>query len=175
MIPKRLARKVIYQSPWVNLYLDRVEFPNGQVIEEHHLLDFDRQAVAAVLEDEAGRILLVQVCRYTTVSTEWETPAGCVEQGESLLEAVSREVLEETGYVAKDYRQIYTYHPMNGIANQTFHIFHCSAVERKQKFDPNEISAIRWFTQGEIREMIREQVVQDGYTLTALLLWLHGV
>lgn len=36
MKPERLSRNIIYQSPWVNLYLDKVEFPNGLVSEKFH-------------------------------------------------------------------------------------------------------------------------------------------
>ena len=39
--PKRLARTVIYENPWVNLYIDKVAFPGGRIVEEHHILEFD--------------------------------------------------------------------------------------------------------------------------------------
>ena len=56
MKPERLSRNTVYQSPWVNLYLDHVKFPNGHVIDEFHLLDFSHEAVAAIVEDETGNI-----------------------------------------------------------------------------------------------------------------------
>ena len=34
-------------------------------------------------------------------------------------------------------------------------------------------SAFRWFTGDEIRQMVKDKVVTDGFTLTALLLWLQ--
>jgi len=51
MKPERLSREVVYQSPWVNLYLDKVRFPNGLVIEKFHLLDFPHAAVTAIVEN----------------------------------------------------------------------------------------------------------------------------
>ena len=44
MKPQRLARTIIYENPWVNLYLDKVRFPDGRIIEKHHLLDFEKEA-----------------------------------------------------------------------------------------------------------------------------------
>lgn len=170
MKTKRLARTIIYQSKWVNLYVDQVQFPNGQIIEQHHLLDFERPAVIIVVEDEDERILMVRVCRYTTGNTAWELPAGGVEDGETPIEAAQREAMEETGYVCEDYAQLYTYYPMNGIANKQFHIFRCRAVRQAGEFDPDEISEIRWYSKGEIHQMIREQKIEDGPTLTAILL-----
>ena len=58
MKPERLFRIIVYQSPWVNLYLDTVKFPNGLVIEKFHLLDFPRAAVTAIVEMIWGEFFL---------------------------------------------------------------------------------------------------------------------
>ena len=50
--------------------------------------------VFAAIFDEAGRLLCV---RMNYASKRWSTPGGRVETGESPLEALKREVLEETG------------------------------------------------------------------------------
>jgi len=174
MEPERLSRDIVYQSPWVNLYLDKVKFPNGLVIEKFHLLDFPNAAVTAIVENEVGNIIFARICRYTTGATDWELPAGGIETGESVIEAAKREILEETGYTSADHQLIYSYYPMNGSANKLFHIVHCKAIECKQDFDKNEVSETRWFTRAEVKQMVNDKVVIDGFTLTALLLWLQS-
>jgi ADP-ribose pyrophosphatase len=173
MNPERLSRSIIYQSPWVNLYLDTVKFPNGLLIEKFHLLDFPHAAVTAIVEDDSRSILFVRICRYTSGATEWELPAGGIETGETEIEAASREVLEETGYSSKNHELLYSYYPMNGSANKLFHVVCCKAIERIQDFDRNEVSETRWFTRDEAKRMIKNKAVTDGFTLTALLLWLQ--
>lgn len=173
MKPERLARNVIYQSPWVNLYLDTVKFPNGLLIEKFHLLDFPRAAVTAIVEDDSENILFARICRYTSGMTEWEIPAGGMEAGESEIDAAKREVLEETGYMSENHELIYSYRPMNGSANQVFHVVRCRAIDSIQEFDRNEVSETRWFTKDEVKQMIKDKVITDGFTLTALLLWLQ--
>jgi ADP-ribose pyrophosphatase len=175
MKPERLARSVLYESPWVNLYLDTVRFPNGLVIDEYHLLDFPRGAVTAIMENHAGEVMFVRVSRYTSGTTDWELPAGGMEIGESEIDATKRELLEETGYSSTDHKLIYSYYPMNGNANKIFHIVYCRALDIVQNIDKNEISDTRWFTRAEIKQMIQDKVVIDGFTLTALLLWLQGI
>jgi ADP-ribose pyrophosphatase len=172
MEPQRLARTVIYESEWVNLYVDKVRFPNGRVIERHHLLHFERPAVAVFIEDDDGRVLFVRVCRYPTGETGWELPAGGLETGESLLDAARREVHEETGYECRDYQHVYTYHPMPGFADKLFHVLRCRAVRQVSDFDPDEIAEIRWFTRAEIRQMLQSGSLRDGFTLVGLLLCL---
>lgn len=75
-----------------------------------------RPGVSAVIRDAAGRILL----QHRTDNGRWGLPGGSVEYGESVLEALHREVLEETGlaievvrligiYSHPDHHQIVTY------------------------------------------------------------------
>ncbi len=172
MKPERLSRTTIYESEWVNLYVDRVRFPHGRVIERHHLLDFEQPSVVIFIEDEQERVLLVRVCRYPTLSTDWEVPAGGLEAGETILEAAQREVREETGYQCQDYQVVYTYFPLNGIANKLFHILRCRAIAQVTAFDPGEVSEIRWFEKADLRQMLKDHVIVDGPTLTAVLLCL---
>jgi 8-oxo-dGTP diphosphatase len=52
--------------------------------------------VGAVVRDESGRILVVRRARPPSEGL-WSIPGGRVEPGETLVEAVRREVREETG------------------------------------------------------------------------------
>ena len=171
--PQRLSRAVIHESPWVNLYADKVKFPDGRVIEKHYLVDFDTEAVAALVENDIGEILLIQSYRYTTDSIEWEIPAGGIDAGESVPDAARREVFEETGYEIDLPERVYTYNPMNGISNKVFHIVRCKAVKLTGDFDRNEVKGFRWHSIGEIKEKIRARKIRDGFSLTALLLHLN--
>ncbi len=167
--PRRLARRVVYRSPWVNLYVDRVLFPGGRIIERHHLLDFEKEAVGAVVTDARGNVLLVQAYRYTTDTLEWEIPAGGIDAGETPLQAARREVEEETGYRVGECAYLFSYNPMNGISNKVFHVAHCRVGERIGSPDPNEIRSLRWAAPEEIRSMLRSGLLRDGFSLTALL------
>jgi ADP-ribose pyrophosphatase len=172
MKPERLARTAIYENPWLNLYVDKVRFPQGRIIEKHHVLDFEREAVGVLVEDVEGQILLVHAYRYVTDSIEWEIPAGGIEQGETVLLAAGREVWEESGYETIDHNLIYTFYPMNGIANKVFHIVHAQATRKTGDFDRNEIEEFKWVSGPEIRDMINNNHVRDGFSLVGLMLYL---
>jgi ADP-ribose pyrophosphatase len=166
---------VIYEHPWVNLYADRVQFPAGRIVEKHHVLEFDWPAVAALVENADGEVLLAHVYRYTTDSVEWGVPAGKMEPGESIEDAARREAWEETGYETSRHDLVYTYYPMNGISNKVFHVVRCQAVSQTGDFDRNEVQEIRWASREEIEEMLADKVLRDGLSLTALLLYLRDL
>jgi len=67
---------------------------------------------------------------------------------------------------------IYTYYPMNGISNKVFHIVHCRAAKKTGDFDKNEVKEFKWISRREIQEMINDGQLADGFSLTALLLYL---
>lgn len=167
---ERGSREVVYASEWVNVYVDQVTFPDGQVIARFHLLDFDQPGVAAVVRNAQGDVLLVQSYRYTSQSLGWELPAGRIEVGESVVEAARREVLEETGYTSEGHTELYAYYPMIGIANHVYHLVECRAVEQVGTFDPAEIKAVRWFTREEVAGMIARREIIDGLALMGLIM-----
>ena len=174
MKPSRLARTVIYENPWVNVYVDKVQFPGGRIVQEHYLLDFEKEAVGVLVENDRDQILLVHAYRYTTDTIEWEVPAGALEAGEAVLVCAQREVWEESGYETTGHELIYTYYPMNGISNKVFHIARCRATVKTGDFDRNEVKEFKWVSRQEIREMINERQLADGFSLTALLLYLNS-
>jgi 8-oxo-dGTP pyrophosphatase MutT (NUDIX family) len=57
----------------------------------------DVVGVCAVVTDAGGNVLLVR-----TPKVGWELPGGRVERGEELLQALRREVREETGYTVRE-------------------------------------------------------------------------
>ena len=127
--PERLARTTIYENPWVSLYVDRVRFPGGRVIEAHHVLHFDKEAVAAIVEDaDSSRVLLVEAYRYVVGSIQWEVPAGSIDPGETAIDAAAREVREESGYATVNHQAVAAFEPINGIGDKVHHLVYCRAV-----------------------------------------------
>ena len=62
-------------------------------------------AVSAIVTDAAGRYLLVRRSRPPEAG-RWAPPGGRVEAGETLRDAVIREVVEETGLAVRPAREV---------------------------------------------------------------------
>jgi len=169
---ERLNRSEIYRSAWVNLFVDRVRYPNGRLLEQMHVIDFDFPSVVIIIEDREGRIALVKVPRYTTGATEWELPAGWVDPVDAdYLAAARREALEETGYTTVDHKLIYEFYPMDGISNKKMGLVYCKATALLQSPDEDEIQTLGWFSKDQIRAMIQEKILTCGISLTGIFLY----
>jgi len=55
------GRRALYESDWVNLWLEDVELPDGQRL-EHHVLRMPRRSVTVVVLDEDGERVLLLSC-----------------------------------------------------------------------------------------------------------------
>lgn len=83
---------------------------------------FYRPAVAAILQDRAGRIL---ICERSDASGAWQFPQGGIEAGETPVAALTREVLEEISLPRNAYsivcvRGPYRYRFPAGITKKAF-------------------------------------------------------
>ena len=111
---------------------------------------FPRTDPAVIMLVHRGdRCLLGHSQRFPS-ATMYSTLAGFVEPGESLEEAVAREVLEESGVVVGRV----TYHssqPWPFPANVMLG-FHAEALTEAVTVDPAELRDARWFSRAEVRD-----------------------
>lgn len=166
------GERAIYDSPWVSLHLVDVEVPGGARF-EHHVIRRDLPAAGVVVHDPDRGVLMLWRHRFITRTWGWEIPAGRVEEGETVIGAAAREVLEETGWDAAGLQPLFGYHPSNGLSDQRFEVFAASgAVQVGEPSDPSEAARIEWVPVREVRRLLRAGLVGDGLSLTALLWWL---
>ena len=119
--------------------------------------------VAAIVEDN-GRYLLVEEDADNHIV--FNQPAGHLEQDETLLEAVIREVLEETAYEFQPDYLVGVYLYPNPHVDITYLRFcfagHCLQHYPERKLDEGIIRAV-WFSEEEIqdrKEKMRSPMVQ---------------
>lgn len=110
-----------------------------------------RVTVASVIE-HAGRFLMVEEMHYGQLTIN--QPAGHMEHGESLLDAVRRETLEETGWRFEPTALLGIFHMQRDDPNRVYLRFTFTGTLLEQvpdyRIDP-DILAVHWLTPEEIR------------------------
>jgi 8-oxo-dGTP pyrophosphatase MutT (NUDIX family) len=166
------GERAVYESPWVSLALVDVEVPGGERF-EHHVVRMPGEASAAVVRDQ-DRVLLIHRHRFITDTWGWEIPAGRVEAGEDPKAAAERETLEETGWRPGPLTRLFSYFPSIGVFDQRFNVYLADGAEHVgEPADRSEADRVEWVALAELPGLIRQGEIVDGYSLTALLWFLH--
>jgi 8-oxo-dGTP pyrophosphatase MutT (NUDIX family) len=166
-----LRRETIYRSDWITLHQDWVELPDGTIIDGHHVVEYPRPAVSVVPINAAGQVMMIDHYRFITQERSWELVGGGVDDGEDLEAAARREMLEESGCTGGEFTYMGRFRPSIGSTNQLFHLFLARGVAQTAPIaDTNEVIAARWFNVAEVRELIDQNRIVDGFSLTALLM-----
>jgi 8-oxo-dGTP diphosphatase len=86
-----------------------------------------------------GRLLVVRKS-YGPSKGQWTIPSGYVERGETVVEAIEREVKEETGVVARAGSILAVRNRVTDQANDTFLIFRMAHISGEATPDRTEVS-----------------------------------
>jgi ADP-ribose pyrophosphatase len=130
--------------------------------------------VAAVLAIDADdRLVLVRQRRVAVDSSLLELPAGFMHDGEPPLEAARRELAEETGLCAGDWRELTTFFTSAGFTDELVHLFAATGLDEgaASPDDDEELEVVR-VPLGDVPALIGE--IRDAKTLIGLLLLARG-
>jgi ADP-ribose pyrophosphatase len=122
--------------------------------------------------DEKKRILLVRQYRLPAAKYLWELPAGRLDPGEKPLQAAKRELVEETGYRARNWCKLASFWVSPGYVEEKMTIFLATDLTAGDAtpMDDERIEA-RWFKPKELAEMIRNGKVEDAKTMIGFYTW----
>ena len=167
---KITSTKEVYRCSLFWVTEDKAEDPDGWKIERSVVRH--RGSAVMMPVDVRNRVLLVRQYRLPADQKLWELPAGKVDQGESVLQTAKRELIEETGLRAKQWKKLVTFYPSPGYVEEKMTIFLATELTHG-KAQPMEDERIetRWFTKKELRRLIAKNKILDGKTMIGFLHW----
>jgi 8-oxo-dGTP pyrophosphatase MutT (NUDIX family) len=165
------GERPLYESDWISLTLADVELPDGRRF-GHHVVRVPQEAAAVVVHDPERGVLLLHRHRFVVDTWGWEIPGGRIDEGETPEEAAARETLEETGRRPGPLRPLFAYHPTAGLSDQRFHVFLADRAVFEREPDFVETDRVEWIPLAELRRLIDNGEITDGFSLTALLWFL---
>ncbi|MDQ7030775.1 MAG: NUDIX hydrolase [Ardenticatenia bacterium] len=171
-----LSEQVVYQDRWVRVVLAEVRLPTGERYTYTALRRVPGAAVVAV--NAQGELLIQEEYRYPLDAVVYQVPGGLVEPGESPLDAARRELLEEAGYEAEEWRFLGTVEDNPGLIEGTTTLFLARGLHLAGSSRPDtaEFVTHHWRSPAWLRRHIAEGAVQDRVVLAAYaFLVAHGV
>jgi 8-oxo-dGTP pyrophosphatase MutT (NUDIX family) len=169
---KNLGEEAVYENPWFRVNLADVELPNGGHLD--HFVIRQRPVALTAAVNRENEVLLLWRHRFITQTWAWELPGGVVEDGESLVEAAAREMLEETGWRAGALLHLMTVEPANGLLDVLHHIYWADGAEYvSHPVDDFESDRREWVPLKQVPDLVRTGEIRSANTVAALLLLCH--
>jgi 8-oxo-dGTP pyrophosphatase MutT (NUDIX family) len=165
---RRLTRKVAYDNDWIRVWHDDVLRPDGQP-GIYGVVHYKNLAVGVVPMDDQDRVLLVGQYRYTLDAYSWEIPEGGCPAGEEPLAAAQRELLEETGYSARQWQELGRVHLSNCISDELAIFYVARDLQPGiASPDPTERLQTRWAPFAEALAMTMDGRITDAVSVLAI-------
>ena len=155
--------ELAWQGGFLRVRRDRARLPDGSVHKREYIQHPGAAAIIALAED--GRVLIERQYRYPMQQVYVELPAGKLDKGEASVATARRELLEETGYVAREWAFLTQIHPAIGFADEKLDIYLARGLTlHEAKLDKGEFLEIDWVTVGWLLDELRAGRIPDVKT-----------
>jgi 8-oxo-dGTP pyrophosphatase MutT (NUDIX family) len=166
---ERIDSKVVYEGKIATVRLERFRYPDGST-GEREVVEHPG-AVAMIAHDDLHIYLVRQPREAVGEEALLELPAGKLDvEGESPLECAERELAEEIGKTADDWRELKRFYTTPGFAAERVTVFLATGLhDVKHEPDPEErIEIVPW----PLSELDRAiEACEDSKSLIGLMLF----
>ena len=155
----------------MTLRVDRVRLPSGAVLDEFHVAEYPDWACTLALTDD-GHAVLVEQYRYAVDRVDLELPAGVLDPGEDAETAARRELLEETGYEARQWERLGRLAVEPGRHTNWGHLFLAHGARRTAapRHDATEDLRVRLVPASRLPALVAAERIVHG-THAAAVFW----
>jgi ADP-ribose pyrophosphatase len=172
LIEEKIASEEILKGRFLHAFRDTVRLPDGSVATREYILHPGAVMVIPMLDD--GRLVLERQFRYPLGRVMIEFPAGKIDAGEDPFACARRELLEETGYTAREWARAGVLHPVISYATEFIEIWFARGLSlAERRLDEGEFIEVFTAAFDELLTWCRDGTVTDAKTLTAVL-WLQN-
>lgn len=173
LIERRLASETLFQGNFLQARRDTVALPDGRSATREYVTHPGAVVVVPLLDD--GRVVIERQYRYPVGRVMIEFPAGKLDAGEDPLVCGQRELLEETGYTAREWAHAGQMHLAIAYSTEVLHIYFARGLRQGQRqLDEGEFLDVSAATPGQLLDWSRSGELTDAKSLSCLL-WLQNV
>lgn len=172
LVEHTLDHVEVLKGHFLHAFRDQVRLPNGDTATREYVIHPGAVMIIALLDD--GRLVMERQYRYPVKQVMIEFPAGKLDAGEDRLACAQRELLEETGYRAKEWAHAGVLHPVISYSTEFIDIWFARGLRLgERRLDDGEFLDVFTASLDELLAWSREGKLTDAKTLTGLL-WLQN-
>jgi ADP-ribose pyrophosphatase len=168
---KVLSSEYLFNDRWFKVRRERCETPGGKIVDPYYIYDFSTW-VGALPVTEEGKIIMIRQYRHALGLECIEIPGGCVDDTDTSLEmAISRELLEETGYTFSSIEHLGKISPNPSTNSNYLHMFLARGGKKtaEQKLDENEEIEVMELTIDELKHLLRTNQLLQSMHVSCIL------
>jgi ADP-ribose pyrophosphatase len=167
---RTVETKNIFKGKIIDVNLHTVELPNGKKASRE--IVNHPGGVAIIAYKDKDTIILVEQFRKPIEKSILELPAGKIEKGEDIELCGIRELEEETGYRAKEFKYLGKVVSSPGFCDEYIYIYMAEGLYKGQDNlgDEDEFINVREIKIDKIKEMIKSGEIIDAKTISAFMM-----
>jgi ADP-ribose pyrophosphatase len=156
----QLSSKTVYKGRLLTVLEDEVRLPDGKSARREYVRHSGAAAMVPMPDDRT--VVLVRQFSYPLGRHFYEIPAGKIDHGEDPAATARRELREECGYEAAQWRHFTTIHPCIGysderielyLARELIHVGHARDEEEfLEAVTVDFAEALAWIREGKITD-----------------------
>ena len=167
-----VASRQVYHGHFLDVRQDRVRLPDASEATREYVRHPGAVMVVPLLSD--GRLVMERQWRYPLGRAMLEFPAGKLDPGETPLACGIRELVEETGYRAREWARAGVIHNAIAYSNEAIEIWFARGLTAgPARLDAGEFLEVLTLSEAELAAAARRGEVTDAKTLIGLS-WLQN-
>jgi len=167
-----VSSQQVYRGHFLDVRRDEVRLPDGKLAAREYVVHPGSVMIVPLLDD--GRLVVERQFRYPMGRVMREFPAGKLDAGESPLHCAVRELLEETGYRAREWARAGILHNAIAYSNEGIEVWFARGLELgERQLDAGEFLDVEIASLAELEDQAQRGELTDAKTLIGLL-WLQN-
>jgi ADP-ribose pyrophosphatase len=170
---ERIGGEQLLKGNFLHVMRDTVRLPDGHTATREYVIHPGAVVVVPLLDD--GRVVMERQYRYPVAHVMTEFPAGKLDAGEDPLVCGQRELLEETGYTAREWARAGAMHLAVAYSTEIIHVYFARGLSLgDRQLDHGEFLDVIAAAPDDVLAWARDGTITDAKSLTCTL-WLQNV